>query len=40
MGQLLDGLNYLYRDMHKRPDPAVRLRLTERKAAPLDRIAI
>ncbi|MGW0491159.1 hypothetical protein [Streptomyces olivaceus] len=40
MGQLLDGLNYLYRDMHKRPDPAVRLRLTERKADLLDRIAI
>jgi hypothetical protein len=39
MGQLLDGINYLYRD-NKRPDPAVRLRLTERKAALLDRIAI
>jgi hypothetical protein len=26
--------------MHKRPDPAVRLRLTKRKAALLDRIAI
>ncbi|MBD2829901.1 hypothetical protein ID875_21290 [Streptomyces globisporus] len=40
MGQVLDGLSYLYRDMHKRPDPAARLRLTERKAALLDRIAI
>lgn len=40
MGQVLDSLNYLYRDMHKRPDPAARLRLTERKAALLDRIAI
>ncbi|MFD8822091.1 hypothetical protein ACFV1C_07005 [Streptomyces sp. NPDC059605] len=40
MGQLLDGLKYLYRDMHKRPDPAARLRLIERKAALLDRIAV
>ncbi|GAA2201215.1 hypothetical protein [Streptomyces bangladeshensis] len=40
MGQLLDGLKYLYRDMYKRPDPVARLRLTERKAALLDRIAI
>ncbi|MCX5434741.1 hypothetical protein OHU11_41925 (plasmid) [Streptomyces sp. NBC_00257] len=39
MGQLLDGLKYLYRDMYKRPDPGARLRLTERKAALLDRIA-
>ncbi|MFE4829934.1 hypothetical protein [Streptomyces sp. NPDC056672] len=39
MGQLLDGLKYLYRDMYKRPDPVARLRLTERKAALLDRIA-
>ncbi|MFB7649443.1 hypothetical protein ACFC0S_15700 [Streptomyces sp. NPDC056084] len=40
MGQLLDSLSHLYRDMHKRPDPIARLRLTERKAALLDRIAI
>ncbi|MFJ4700627.1 hypothetical protein ACIP5N_21385 [Streptomyces sp. NPDC088768] len=40
MGQLLDGLSHLYRDMHKRPDPVARLRLTERKAALLDRIAV
>nr|WP_024127904.1 hypothetical protein [Streptomyces sp. 14R-10]AHF46178.1 hypothetical protein pZL1.13 [Streptomyces sp. 14R-10] len=40
MSQLLDGLSHLYRDMHKRPDPAARLRLTERKAALLDRIAV
>lgn len=40
MSQLLDGLKYLYRDMYKRPDPAARLRLTERKAALLDRIAV
>ena len=40
MGQLLDGLNYLYRDMYQPPNPVVRLRLTERKAALLDRIAI
>ncbi|WP_331751505.1 hypothetical protein OG215_40010 (plasmid) [Streptomyces globisporus] len=40
MGQLLDGLSHLYQDMQKRPDPIARLRLTERKAALLDRIAI
>ncbi|MEV1049039.1 hypothetical protein [Streptomyces sp. NPDC049916] len=40
MGQLLDGLSHLYRDMHKHPDPIARLRLTERKVALLDRIAI
>jgi hypothetical protein len=43
MGQVLDGLNYLYRNMSelgfKGPDPKARLRLTERKAALLDRIA-
>ncbi|MFE7268021.1 hypothetical protein ACFU9B_39470 [Streptomyces sp. NPDC057592] len=44
MGQALDGLNYLYRNMSQLgfegPDPKARLRLTERKAALLDRIAI
>ncbi|MFG2881088.1 hypothetical protein ACGFYV_01955 [Streptomyces sp. NPDC048297] len=40
MSQLLDGLKYLYRDMSKGPDPVARLRLTERKAALLDRIAV
>ncbi|MFD4370143.1 hypothetical protein [Streptomyces sp. NPDC058486] len=40
MSQLLDGLKYLHRDMYKRPDPVARLRLTERKAALFDRIAI
>ncbi|PBC72368.1 hypothetical protein BX261_7304 [Streptomyces sp. 2321.6] len=40
MVQVLDALNHLYSDMHTPPDPADRARLTERKAALLDRIAI
>ncbi|WP_164837413.1 hypothetical protein [Streptomyces sp. B29(2018)] len=40
VGQLVEGLRYLYRDMQKYPDPVARLRLTERKAALLNRIAI
>lgn len=39
IGQVLDGLSYLGRDRHKASDPAVRLQLTERQAALLDRIA-
>ncbi|MFJ9574568.1 hypothetical protein [Streptomyces bacillaris] len=34
MGQLLNGLSHLYRNMYQRPDPVARLRLTERKAGP------
>ncbi|MFI8515318.1 hypothetical protein ACIGHB_29740 [Streptomyces sp. NPDC085460] len=40
MSQLLDGLKHLYRDTYKGPDPVARLRLTECKAALLDRIAV
>ncbi|MFE7268539.1 hypothetical protein ACFU9B_42320 [Streptomyces sp. NPDC057592] len=40
MVQVLDALNHLYGDMHTPPDPGARARLTERKAALLDRIAV
>ncbi|MFC8713262.1 hypothetical protein ACFUCQ_25580 [Streptomyces sp. NPDC057197] len=40
MNQVLGGLTHLYRDIYKGPDPVARLRLTERKAALLDRIAV
>ncbi|WP_424217804.1 hypothetical protein ACN20G_37230 (plasmid) [Streptomyces sp. BI20] len=44
VGQLLDGLAHLYRNMRQPgfdgPDPVARLRFTERKAALLDRIAV
>ncbi|WP_186779884.1 hypothetical protein [Streptomyces salinarius] len=39
MVQVLDALKHLYRDMYAPPDPLARARLTERKAALLDRIA-
>jgi hypothetical protein len=40
MVQVLDALKHLYGDMRTPPDPAARARLTERKAALLDRIAV
>lgn len=40
MVQVLDALRHLYRDMHTPPNPEARARLTERKAALLDRIAV
>ncbi|MGW8543678.1 hypothetical protein ACWGM4_24625 [Streptomyces albidoflavus] len=40
MVQVLDALKHLYHDMYTPPDPAARARLTERKAALLDRIAV
>lgn len=40
MNQVLEGLRHLYRDMHKGPDPVARLKLLERKAALLERIAV
>ncbi|WP_331730057.1 hypothetical protein OHV05_35500 (plasmid) [Kitasatospora sp. NBC_00070] len=41
MNHVLEGLNYLYRDMRSGgPDPMLRLRLTERQAASLERIAV
>ena len=40
MNQVLEGLNHLYRHPYLPPDPAARLRLVERKAALLDRIAV
>ncbi|MGW5042188.1 hypothetical protein ACWEQK_28925 [Streptomyces parvulus] len=40
MVQVLDALNHLYGDARTPPDPLARARLTERKAALLDRIAV
>jgi hypothetical protein len=40
LNQVLDGLNYLYRDMSTVPEPAARARLLDRKAALLDRMAV
>ncbi|MFC7872034.1 hypothetical protein ACFUS2_12910 [[Kitasatospora] papulosa] len=39
MVQVLDTLNHLYVDTRTPPDPSARIRLVERKAALLDRIA-
>ncbi|MFE4678204.1 hypothetical protein [Streptomyces sp. NPDC056723] len=40
MVQVLDGINHLYGDGRKPADPAARARLTDRKAALLERIAV
>ncbi|MEH0589855.1 hypothetical protein QA942_39820 [Streptomyces sp. B21-106] len=40
MVQVLDALHHLYGDRRTPPDPDARARLTERKAALLDRIAV
>ena len=40
MGQVLDGLNHLYRDMHTPPDSTARIGLLDREAALLDRIGV
>jgi hypothetical protein len=40
LDQVLAGIQHLYRDMHAPIDEAARIRLIERKAALLDRIAV